>query len=98
MDKGIILKNSKLEVATIGENGITEKDILVHDCTTHDTSIHSMLGRMMPPNFPAVLGVIRKVENSTFDSNLISQLEYEKKNARYKNVNELLNSGETWEV
>ena len=48
-DKGIVLRGTKLEVVTIGENGITEKDILVHDETTENTGIHMMLAQMRPP-------------------------------------------------
>ena len=30
-DKGLILEGLKLKVVNLGENGITEKNILVHD-------------------------------------------------------------------
>ena len=53
---------------------------------------------MQPPEFPVALGVIRAVNRETFDTGVISQLEYEKENARFKSVDELLKSGETWEV
>ena len=57
-----------------------------------------MLARMRPPEFPAALGIIRAVRRSTFDEGLLNQLEYEKENAKFKTVDELLKSGETWEV
>jgi hypothetical protein len=57
-----------------------------------------MLARMRPPEFPAALGIIRSVKRSTFDTDMISQIEYEKEKGGYKNVNELLFSGDTWEV
>ena len=98
MDKGIVLNGLKLEVVTIGKNGISEKDILVHDAKQKDPTLHTMLARMRPPEFPIALGVIRAVDRLTFDNGLISQLEYEKENAKFKSVDELLKSGETWEV
>ena len=98
MNKGIILKGFKLEVVTVGENNVTEKDILIHDAKEQDPTLHAMLARMRPPAFPAALGIIRSVRRSTFDEGLLNQLEYEKENAKFKTVDELLKSGETWEV
>ena len=98
MNKGIVLNGFKLEVVTIGENNVTEKDILIHDKKEQDPTLHAMLARMRPPEFPAALGIIRAVRRQTFDEGLLNQLEYEKENAKFKTVDELLKSGETWEV
>ena len=98
MNKGIVLNGFKLEVVTIGENNVTEKDILIHDKKEQDPTLHAMLARMRPPEFPAALGIIRAVSRQTFDEGLLNQLEYEKENAKFKTVDELLKSGETWEV
>ena len=98
MNKGIVLNGFKLEVVTIGENNVTEEDILVHDAKEHDPTLHAMLARMRPPEFPAALGIIRAVSRQTFDEGLLNQLEYEKENAKFKTIDELLKSGETWEV
>ena len=97
-NKGIILNGFKLEVVTVGENGVTEGDILVHDSTEYDPTLHAMLARMRPPEFPAALGIIRKVNRPTFDEGLLSQLEYEKENAKFNTVDELLKSGDTWSI
>jgi 2-oxoglutarate ferredoxin oxidoreductase subunit beta len=53
---------------------------------------------MRPPEFPAALGIIRAVNRPTFDEGLLAQLEYEKENAKFKTVDELLKSGDTWEI
>jgi len=53
---------------------------------------------MRPPEFPAALGIIRKVSRPTFNSEILAQLEYEKKNTKFKTVDKLLKSGDTWEV
>ena len=42
--------------------------------------------------------IIRAVKRSAFDKELFNQLEYEKENTKFKTVDELLKSGETWEV
>ena len=56
-DKGIMLDGMGLRVVTIGENGITEDDILVHDAHSENVGIHMMLADMKYPDFPVALGV-----------------------------------------
>ncbi len=97
-NKGIVLNGFKLEVVTVGENNVTEDDILIHDAKEQDETLHAMLARMRPPEFPAALGIIRAVRRSTFNEGLLNQLEYERENAKFKTVDELLRSGETWTV
>jgi 2-oxoglutarate ferredoxin oxidoreductase subunit beta len=98
LNKGIILNGFKLEVVTVGENNVKEEDILIHDANEQDQSLHAMLARMRPPEFPAALGIIRSVRRQTFDDGVLSQLEYEKENAKFRTVDELLKSGDTWEI
>jgi 2-oxoglutarate ferredoxin oxidoreductase subunit beta len=97
-NKGIILNGLKLEVVTIGENGITENDLLVHDAYEKDSTLHNMLATMCLPEFPVAVGVIRQAKDMTYDDGTIAQLEYEKENAKFNSVDELLTSGDTWEV
>ena len=96
--KGIRLNGLKLEVVTLGENGVTESDILVHDAHDEDPTLHLMIVRMSPPNFPMALGVVREVKNTTYDDLVEHQYEQSVKNAKVNTMDELLNSGETWEV
>jgi len=95
-DKGIVLRGTNLVVVKLGEDGITEKDILVHDPYTEDSGIHVMLASMMPPAFPAALGVIRSVKSSTFEELVWDSVEQAKKSSKLKNVDELLHTGNTW--
>ena len=60
-DKGLILDGLKLKVVKLGENGITEKDILVHDAHEPNPGIHYMLANMKYPEYPVALGVLRAV-------------------------------------
>ena len=97
-NKGIILNGLKLEVAIIGENGITEADILVHDAYCEDNTLHNMLISMTAPHFPVAFGVIRQVAYDSFDENVWGQINHEKGNAKFNTVDELMNSGVTWEI
>ncbi len=97
-DKGIVLKGTKLEVVKIGENGITEADILVHDEKQWETGIHVLLANMSPPEFPAALGVIRSVSDFTYETKMEEVIEAEKKTSPIKTMDDLLNSGKTWDI
>lgn len=101
-DKGLILsKNNgamKLEVVKIGENGITEDDILVHDAHNPDDTTHYMLVRMTLPEYPVAMGVIRNYQSTCYDQLLDEQVKYAQETTDLKNVNDLLNSGNTFEI
>ncbi len=97
-DKGLVLDGRKLKVVKIGENGITEKDILIHDAEEENPGMHSMLIDMKYPEYPIALGVIRAVKDKTYDDNVRDQVIDVREHARIHNMDELLNSGATWEV
>jgi 2-oxoglutarate ferredoxin oxidoreductase subunit beta len=97
-DKGLVLDGDKLKVVTIGENGITEKDILVHDAHTANIGIHSMLVEMKYPEYPVALGIIRDVEDKTYNDNVHNQVNEVKEKAKIKCMEDLLHSGATWTV
>jgi len=95
-NKGLVLTSSGLEVVTIGENGVTLDDILVHDPYKVDPGVHIMLCEMKPPEFPAALGVIRSVKAETLESAVWNSIEYEKSTSPLKSVDDLLRTGNTW--
>lgn len=96
--KGLRLNGLKLEVVTLGEGGVTEADVLVHDAQDPDPTLHQMLVRMRPPEMPMALGVIRAVPAPTYDQELARQLADSQARAKIRSVKDLLHSGETWEV
>ncbi len=98
MDKGLILDGLKLKVVKIGENGITENDILVHNAQEPNPSIHMMLVNMKAPDMPIALGIIRDVKDHTYDDQVRDQLIEVKMHSNILNMDDLLNSGNTWEV
>lgn len=98
LDKGIVLKGTKLEVVKIGENGITVDDLLVHNPEDEDPGIHNMLARMDAPEYPVAMGVIRAIKHKTFNDMMDESIEHEKKISKIKNVDDLLHSGNVWEI
>ncbi|MFA6334351.1 MAG: 2-oxoacid:ferredoxin oxidoreductase subunit beta [Bacteroidales bacterium] len=97
-DKGLMLDGMKIKVVKIGENGITEKDLLVHDAEEENPGLHSMLIDMKYPEYPIALGVIRAVRDKTYDDNVRDQVIDVREHAQIHNMDELLHSGATWEV
>ena len=73
-DKGIRLNGLHPEVVTLGENGVTEADLLVHDETAAEPYLALMLSRMSWPDFPVPVGVLRSVARPTHDQLLEDQL------------------------
>ncbi len=97
-DKGLIQVGNKLMVVHIGEGGITEQDILIHNAHERNAGVHMMLVDMDAPLYPVALGVIRDVADSTYDDNVRDQVEDVKAHRKINNMDELLRSGATWEV
>lgn len=97
-NKGLILSGLSLKAVTIGEGGFSMDDILVHDATNPDPGVHMMLANMEGPDFPVALGVIRNVKDATYDDGVRDQVAEVMKTAKIHTVQDLLLSGETWDV
>lgn len=97
-NKGMRLNGLELEVVTIGEGGVTEADLLVHDAKTDSTIMHSMLIQMKLPEFPVAMGVIRDVEASVYNDELYKQINTERDNTKFNSLDDLFQSGNTFEV
>ena len=93
-----VLDGMGLRVVTIGENGVTEDDILVHDAHSENVGIHMMLADMKYPEFPVALGIIRDVKDVTYDDGVRDQVAEVKAKSKIQCVDDLLRSGSTWEV
>jgi len=94
-DKGLVLNRLKLEVVTIGENGITEQDILVHIANEKDPTLHQMLVRL---DYPLVTGIIRRFEDITLEEREDALTKEVKANSKFTKTDDLFFSGETYEV
>ena len=97
--KGLVFENMRLKVVTIGEDGYTEDDVLTHDAHCEDTTLHSMLAAMKWPEYPVAVGVIRDVKDeNVYDVKVTEQVEAVKASSKITCMDELLRSGETWEI
>ncbi len=94
-DKGLILNGLKLEVVTIGENGITQEDLLVHNAKEKDPTLHQMLVRL---EYPLVTGIIRSYDDVTLEEREDALTAQVKSNSNFRKTDDLFFSGETYEV
>jgi 2-oxoglutarate ferredoxin oxidoreductase subunit beta len=97
-NKGIRMNGAHPEVVTIGENGISENDLLVHDIYLKDPSVAFMLARMEQPDFPQPVGIFRAVERATYEDLMAGQIDAAIAKSGPGSLEKLLNSGDTWVV
>lgn len=95
--KGLRIKPGtlKLEVVTIGENGIGEDDILIHDET--DKALAALLADMSEPAFPVAIGVLYCKPGHIFEVEIRKMVEKATSEAT-SNLNGVLRQGHTWTV
>lgn len=97
-DKGLVQIGMKLMVVTLGQGGVTEEDILIHNAHEPNPGIHMMLANMSYPNYPVALGVIRDVPDHTYDDSVRDQVADIRAHCSSCNMESLLHSGDTWVV
>ena len=94
-DKGLVLNGLKLETVTIGENGITQEDLVVHNAKEQDPTLHQMLVRL---EYPLVTGIIRSFEDVTLEEREDALTAQVRANSKFTKTDDLFFSGETYEV
>ena len=97
-EKGIRMNGALPEVVTIGENGITENDLLVHDINEKDPSVAFMLARMEQPEFPQPVGIFRTIDRPTYEDMMVDQIGAAIAKTGPGSLEKLINSGDTWIV
>jgi len=94
-DKGLVfdVASMTLKVVTIGENGVTADDILVHD--EKNRTLASMLAAMEGPDYPVAIGVIYCDPAPSYESVVAEQMAAAQGDPDWQ---ALLKGGRTWEV
>ncbi|HVI95546.1 MAG TPA: 2-oxoacid:ferredoxin oxidoreductase subunit beta [Anaeromyxobacter sp.] len=92
-------QTAELEVVTVGEGGVTEKDILVHDPKREDPTFAFMLANLnQKAGFPTPIGVFRDVRKPTADEMNAQQVENAKAKKGNASMKALLSGADTWTV
>lgn len=97
-DKGIRMKGWQPEVVTIGKDGITENDIMIHDPRTKGRAYANILGALEAPEFPVPIGIFRQIERPSYDQLLEDQIEQAKRMPGESNINKFIASTKTWTI
>ena len=98
-DRGIRMKGIELEVVMLGQDGITEQDLLVHDERNPNPGYAFLLSRMdSTPGFPTPLGVLRAVDAPVYETAINEQIAAVIAKKGKGDLAKLLRAGETWEV
>ena len=97
-DKGIRINGLNLEVVTLG-NGVTEKDLVVHDERHPNPGYAFLLSRMdSQPGFPTPIGVLRAVDAPRYEDLMSEQVSDIIAKKGKGDLRKLLRAGDIWEV
>ena len=98
-DKGLRLKGFDLEIVQLG-NGITEKDLLVHDAHHPRAAYAFLLAHMEHrPGFPTPIGVLRSSDElPRYEDVANDQIQAVIAKKGRGNLDKLLHAGDTWTV
>lgn len=99
MEKGIVQDGFGLKAVTIGEEGYTIDDVLVHDAHTPSNFLHQQLAMMDGDKLPLAIGVIRDVEAPSYETEVAHQVDEVKEKKNYASLRDMiLKTCETWNV
>jgi 2-oxoglutarate/2-oxoacid ferredoxin oxidoreductase subunit beta len=92
-------QTAELEVVTVGENGVTEKDVLVHDAKRDDPTMAFMLANLaLKPGFPTPIGIFRDVKRPTAEDLTWDMINAAKAKKGEVDVAKLLAGSDTWDI
>ena len=97
-DKGLRLDPARLrlEAVTLGEGGVTEADLLVHD--ESNAMLAQLLAAMEPPSLPVALGVLYCDPEPSYESLIAEQRAKRPEQGGPAGIDALLRAGHTWTV
>ena len=98
MDKGLVRDGFLLKAVTVGQDGYTMDDVLVHDAHTQSNFLHQQLAMMDGESLPLAVGVIRDYDAPTYDASLTEQVEAVKAKKGFKSLRDMILAGDTWTV
>ena len=98
LEKGLVRDGFLLKAVTVGEDGYTMDDVLVHDAHTPSNFLHQQLAMMDGKELPLAIGVIRDVESPTYDEGITEQVAEVRAKKGFETLRDMILAGETWTV
>ncbi len=99
-DKGLALDYSQGVIPRLVVVSADDDRVLVHDATMQDPTLHRMLALMggEGTELPIALGVIRNVEEESYDAAVNHQIDEVREKSKAKTFDQLTQTLEQWEV
>ncbi len=98
-NKGLVQDGFGLKAVTIGEDGYTIDDVLVHDAHCRQNFVQQQLAMMDGHDLPIAFGVIRDVDALVYDQEVDRQTQEIKASKGYANLRDMiLKTHETWNI
>ena len=100
-DKGLALDDSQGLIPQLIVVSADDERVLVHDATEKDPTLHRMLAMMGAEGdttLPIALGVIRNIEEESYDMAVNQQIRQVREQSKAKCFDELTRSLEQWEI
>ena len=97
--KGLVQEGFGLKAVTIGEEGYTMDDVLVHDAHAKDNFLQQQLAMMDGHDLPLAVGVIRDYAAPVYDQEVDRQTREVKEKKGYTGLRDLImKTKETWNI
>jgi 2-oxoglutarate ferredoxin oxidoreductase subunit beta len=98
-NQGIRISNSLTpEKVIIGENGITESDVIVHKPRNPELLYPSMLAQLNHPEFPTVAGILRQITRPTYEDLVADQITAAQERKAPGSLDDLIRGDNYWTV
>ncbi len=98
MNRGLMRDGFLVKAVTLGQDGYTIDDVLVHDAHTPSNFLHQQLAMMDGTDLPLAIGVIRDVDAPVYNEEVDAQVEQVRAAHGFDSLRAMILAGETWEV
>lgn len=95
---GLVRDGFLVKAVTIGEDGYTLDDVLVHDAHCQSNFLHQQLAMMDGVTLPLAIGVIRDVEAPVYNEEVDRQVAEVRAAHGFDSLRAMALAGDTWEV
>jgi 2-oxoglutarate ferredoxin oxidoreductase subunit beta len=97
--KGIRMTSQGMpEIVELGEGGVSESELVVHDERNPNPAYAFMLAQMDYPDFPVPVGVLRAAEAPVYEVAVREQEKLAAARGPGDDIEKLWNMGDTWEA
>lgn len=98
MEKGLVQDGFLVKAITVGQDGYTLDDVLVHDAHTPSNFLHQQLAMMDGLDLPLAIGVIRDVDAPAYDAEVSAQVAEVRAKKGFSALRDMILAGDTWTV